>query len=183
MDAIVGGAIPRQYIPAVEKGIVEAMERGVLAGNPVVDVKATLYDGKFHDVNSSEAAFKIAGSMAFQNAAVLAGPVLLEPVMTMTITVPEDYLGDVIGDLNSRRGRVLGVERINRGDGACPAQRVTATVPEREMLTYAIELRSITHGRGAFHAELSHYDEAPQSVQREVADAARAAGFAVHVEH
>ncbi len=183
VDAVVGGAVPRQYIPAVEKGIVDAMERGILAGNPVVDVKATLYDGKFHPVDSSEAAFKVAGSLAFRAAAALAHPVLLEPLMSVSITAPEEYLGDVMGDLNGRRGRVLGVERLAGANGAEPSQRVQATIPEREMLTYAIELRALTHGRGAFHAELSHYEEAPQAVQREVMDAARAAGFTAHEEH
>lgn len=182
VDAIVGGAIPRQYIPAVEKGIVEAMEHGILTGNPVVDFQVRLYDGKYHDVDSSEAAFKIAGSKAFQNAASLANPVLLEPQMNVLITTPDEYLGDVMGDLNSRRGRVLGVERIDEADGTGHAQRVNATIPAREMLTYAIELRSITHGRGSFHAELSHYEEAPQTVQRAVVDEAKAAGFVAHVE-
>jgi elongation factor G len=183
VDNIVGGAIPRQYIPAVEKGICEAMTRGIIAGYPMVDVKARLYDGKYHDVDSSEAAFKIAGSLAFQNAAMQARPVLLEPIMNVVITVPEDYMGDVIGDLNSRRGRVLGIERQNGdGEGAGAMQRVNATIPEREMLTYAIELRSLTHGRGGFHAELSHYEEAPGTVQHEVMDEAKAAGFSAHVD-
>jgi elongation factor G len=183
VDAIVGGAIPRQYIPAVEKGIMDAMERGVLAGRPVVDVKATLYDGKFHDVDSSEAAFKIAGSLAFRHAANLAGMVLLEPIQTVTILAPDEYLGDVMGDLNARRGRVLGVEQVEATDGAGLVRQVSATIPFREMLTYAIDLRSITHGRGKFHAAHSHYEEAPGSVQREEVEAAQAAGFGLHTEH
>jgi len=182
VDAIVGGAIPRQYIPAVKNGICEAMNRGVIAGNPVVDVKATLYDGKFHDVDSSEAAFKIAGSLAFQNASVLAKPALLEPVMKLTITVPEMYMGEVIGDLNTRRGRVLGMERLD-GDSSRVMQQVNATVPQREMQRYAIELRSLTHGRGSFVSELSHYEEAPQNVQQDVVKEAEKAGFSIHVEH
>jgi elongation factor G len=183
VDAIVGGAIPRQYIPAVEKGICEAMARGVISGNPVVDFKVKLYDGKYHDVDSSEAAFKIAGSLGFQNAALQARPALLEPIMTVTVTVPEQYMGDVIGDLNSRRGRVLGLERRqDDDDGGGAMQQVKATIPQREMLTYAIDLRSLTHGRGAFHAEASHYEEAPSNVQQEVVTAAKAAGFAVHEE-
>ena len=179
---IVGGAIPRQYIPAVEKGVCEAMLRGVISGNPVVDVKAKLYDGKYHDVDSSEAAFKMAGILAFQNAAQAARPTLLEPIMKAIITVPEDYMGDVIGDLNSRRGRVLEIERKTGDDAPGTMQQVKATIPQREMLTYAIDLRSLTRGRGAFHAELSHYEEAPGTVMHEVISEARAAGFSTAAE-
>jgi len=183
VDNIVGGSIPRQYIPAVEKGICEAMTRGIIAGYPVVDVKARLYDGKYHDVDSSEAAFKIAGSLAFQNAAMQARPVLLEPIMNVDIEVPEEYMGDVIGDLNSRRGRVLGIERRQEDDDANSAvQHVTATIPQREILRYAIDLRSLTHGRGGYHAALSHYEEAPGTVVQEVVNEAKAAGFSTHVE-
>ncbi|HEY3329656.1 MAG TPA: elongation factor G [Capsulimonadaceae bacterium] len=182
VDAVVGGAIPRQFIPAVKNGICEAMGRGIVAGNPVVDVKATLYDGKYHDVDSSEAAFKIAGSLAFQNAAVLAKPVLLEPILDVKITVPEQYMGDVIGDLNTRRGRVLGMERIG-GENSHVTQQVSATVPQREMQRYAIELRSLTHGRGSFSADFSHYEDAPQLVQQEVVKEAEKSGFSIHVEH
>jgi elongation factor G len=182
VDAIVGGAIPRQYIPAVEKGIGEAMARGVITGNPVVDVRVRLYDGKFHEVDSSEAAFKIAGSLAFQAAVHEARPVLLEPILSADISVPEEYMGDVIGDLNSRRGRVLGIERVEGSHGAAAKQRVKANVPQREMLRYAVDLRSLTHGRGSFHAEESHYEEAPQSVQQEVVNEAKEAGFTSHVE-
>lgn len=183
VDAVVGGAIPRQYIPAVEKGICESMTKGVISGNPVVDFKVKLYDGKYHDVDSSEAAFKIAGSLAFRNAALAARPVLLEPIMTVRITVPEDYMGDVIGDLNSRRGRVLGMERLTGDDCAGVAmQRVNANVPQREMLTYALDLRSLSRGRGYFHAEHSHYEEAPPNIQQEVVNEAKAAGFAIHEE-
>lgn len=182
VDAVVGGAIPRQYIPAVDKGIQEAKGRGIIAGNPVVDFKVTVYDGKYHDVDSSEAAFKIAGSLAFQNAAMAAKPVLLEPIMNVTITVPEEYMGDVIGDLNSRRGRVLGLDRLSGTNGAAAMQKVSATIPQREMQTYAIDLRSITHGRGEFHSEFSHYEEAPGNVQQEVIAEAKKAGFTIHEE-
>ncbi|MDR3709993.1 MAG: elongation factor G [Capsulimonadaceae bacterium] len=182
VDAVVGGAIPRQYIPAVKNGICEAMARGIIAGNPVVDVKATVYDGKFHDVDSSEAAFKIAGSLAFQNAATIAKPVLLEPVMKVSVTVPEAYMGDVMGDLNTRRGRVLGMERVEGADGSV-RQRVNASIPQGELLSYAIELRSLTHGRGSYTAEFSHYEEAPQHVEQEVVKEAVKNGFSIHVEH
>jgi elongation factor G len=183
VDNIVGGAIPRQYIPAVEKGVHEAMSRGILAGYPVVDIKARLYDGKFHDVDSSEAAFKIAGSLAFQNAALQARPVLLEPIMNVDIDVPEEYMGDVIGDLNARRGRVLGIERQQAADESGGAmQHVMATIPQREILKYAIELRSLTHGRGGYHAAMSHYEEAPGTVVQEVVNDAKASGFTTHVD-
>ncbi len=184
VDHIVGGSIPRQFIPAVDKGIQEAMARGVLSGNPVVDVRVTVYDGKYHDVDSSEAAFKIAGSLAFQNAAMMAHPVLLELVMNVTVTVPEEYMGDVIGDINSRRGRVLGMDRKPADESRAPAMQVVkATVPEYEMLRYAIDLRSLTHGRGSFHAEASHYEEAPPMIAQQVIDEAKANGFSIHVEH
>ena len=179
VDAVVGGAIPRQYIPAVEKGIIEAMARGVISGHPVVDVQATLYDGKYHDVDSSEAAFKMAGILAFQNAASQAKPALLEPVLQATITVPEESMGDVIGDLNSRRGRVLSLERVDL-DGLA-MQRITAQVPQREMLTYAVDLRSLARGRGSYHCEVAHYEEAPMSVQNLVAREAKEAGVVTAV--
>ncbi len=157
INSIVGGVIPRQYIPAVEKGIVEAMNKGVLAGFPMVDVSVTLYDGSHHSVDSSEMAFKVAGSMAFKKAAAQAKPVLLEPIVNLDIDVPGDYVGDIIGDLNSRRGRVLGVEpKAN-------CQTVKAQVPMAEVLKYAPDLRSMTGGRGLFTLEFSHYDEVPAS--------------------
>ncbi len=161
VDKIVGGAIPRQYIPAVEKGILEASEKGVLAGYPTVDFKATLYDGSFHTVDSSEMAFKIAGSMGFKKGAEMASPVLLEPIVQMEITVPDDCVGDVIGDMNSRRGRVLGMEpKIGN-------QVVSAQVPLSEVLKYAPELRSMTSDRGMFTMEFSHYQEVPpQNMQK-----------------
>ncbi|MFQ5913590.1 MAG: elongation factor G [Nitrospinota bacterium] len=162
VNNIVGGAIPRQYIPAVQKGIVETMHAGVLAGYPVTDVQVKLYDGSFHSVDSSEMAFKIAGSMAFKKAFKDAKPVLLEPIMNMEISVPSDLVGDVIGDLNSRRGKVLGMKPV----GATSV--VEAQVPLAEVLTYAITLRSITADRGSFTMEFSRYEELPGQVAEKV---------------
>ena len=156
-DEIVGGAIPRQFIPAVQKGIEEAMAAGGVHGWPVVDVKVTLFDGKFHSVDSSEMSFKMAGSLAFREAMEKAGPILLEPVSLLEVTVPSAYQGDVMGDLNSRRGRVQGTESGNDGESV-----VTALVPTSEILRYAIDLRSMTGGRGRFHAAHDHYDPLPQ---------------------
>ena len=170
-NQIVGGVIPRQFIPAVEKGIVEAMERGVLAGYPVVDVKITLYDGSYHSVDSSEMAFKIAGSLGFKKAAAQATPVLLEPIMTVEVVAPDECVGDIIGDLNSRRGRVMGVE------GRARKQAIKAQVPLAEMLEYAPQLRSLTGDRGDYTMEFSHYEEVPPPIQeRIVAEAKKAAG-------
>jgi len=158
VDKIVGGRIPKEYIPAVEKGIKEAMERGVIAGYPVVDIKATLYDGSYHEVDSSEMAFKIAASMAFKEAALKAKPVLLEPIMSVEVVTPEDYMGDVIGDLNSRRGKVQGMEK--RGN----AQVIRALVPLAEMFGYATDLRSKTQGRATYTMQFSHYEEVPKNI-------------------
>ncbi len=158
VNAIVGGAIPKEYIPAVDAGIQGAMQAGVMAGYPVVDVKVTLYDGSYHEVDSSEMAFKIAGSMAFKEACRKADPVLLEPMMKVSVIVPEDYMGDVIGDLNSRRGQIQGME-------ARPgAQQIDAFVPLAEMFGYATDLRSRTQGRGQYSMEPSHYVEIPKSI-------------------
>ncbi|MCA9520368.1 MAG: elongation factor G [Myxococcales bacterium] len=154
-DAIVGGVIPRQFIPAVEKGIIETMEKGIVAGYPVVDLKAKLYFGSYHTVDSSEMAFKVAGSMAFKKAFEDAKPVLLEPVMMMDIIVPEESLGDVMGDINSRRGRVQGMEAKGRN------QVIRALVPMSEVLQYSPDLNSMTGGRGTFTMEMSHYEEVP----------------------
>lgn len=154
-DKIVGGAVPRQYIPAVEKGISEAARTGVLAGYPTVDFKVTLFDGSFHSVDSSEMAFKIAGSMGFKKGIEMASPVLLEPVMKMEITVPDECVGDVIGDMNSRRGKVLGM------DPKAGNQQVNVMVPLAEVLKYSPELRSMTSDRGMFTMEFSHYEEVP----------------------
>ena len=162
VDDIFGGAIPRQYIPAVEKGIQDARKKGFLAGYPVVDFRVRLTDGQYHDVDSSEMAFKIAGSLAFQDAMEKAKPTLLEPIMHVDITAPSEYIGDLMGDLNSRRGRVEGVE----ADG--DAQTIKARVPMSEMLTYGSTLRSITQGRGSFHMEMSHYEEVPRNLQEKI---------------
>ncbi len=166
VDSIVGGAIPRQYIPAVEKGIVESCQKGVLAGFPCIDFRITLDDGSYHAVDSSEMAFKIAGSMAFKKATEHANPVLLEPIMEVTITAPDEFMGDIMGNLNSRRGRVLGMDSAGRN------QVVKAHVPMAEFLTYAPDLRSMTGGRGIFTMEFSHYDEVPAQVaEKVIADA------------
>src|ERR671911_648659 len=157
-NAIVGGAIPRQFIPAVEKGIIEAMQEGALAGCPIVDVKVRLYDGAFHSVDSSEAAFKVAGSMAFKNAFAQANPVLLEPYVKVEILAPSELVGDIMGDLSGRRGRPMGIEQ--RGE----RQVVQAEVPQVEMLTYARDLRSITGGRANFHVEPGHYEAVPPNL-------------------
>ena len=173
-DKIVGGVIPKTYIPAVDKGIQEAAIEGCLAGYPVVDFKAVLYDGSFHTVDSSEMAFKIAGSMAFKKAMETAKPVLLEPIMKIKVTVPEDNMGDVIGDLNSRRGKVVGVEpKAN-------SQIIRAVVPMSEVLSYANDLRSMTSDRGLFTTEFSHYEEIPSHLAQKVINDAQAGGKAGH---
>ena len=166
VDAIVGGSIPKTYIPAVEKGVREAAERGILAGFPCVDFKVTVDDGSYHSVDSSEMAFKIAGSLAFKKAAEEAKPVLLEPIMKVTVTAPDDFMGDIMGDLNSRRGRVLGM------DSAGKNQVINAHVPLSEFLTYAPDLNSITGGRGMFTMEFSHYDEVPAQLAEKVIEEA-----------
>ena len=158
VNAVVGGAIPKEYIPAVDQGIQGAMQSGVLAGYNVVDVKVTLYDGSYHEVDSSEMAFKIAGSMAFKEAMRKADPVLLEPIMKVVVIVPEEYMGDVIGDLNSRRGMIQGMEAITG------AQEISAMVPLAEMFGYATDLRSRTQGRGQYSMEPSHYAELPRNI-------------------
>jgi len=161
-DKIVGGVIPRQYIPAVDKGIQEAAKEGFLAGNQVVDFKVSLYDGSFHTVDSSEMAFKVAGSLAFKKAMELCKPVLLEPILNMKITVPDENMGDVIGDLNSRRGKVVGVEpKAN-------SQIIRTVVPMSEVLTYSNDLRSMTSDRGLFTSEFSHYEEVPSHLAQKI---------------
>lgn len=161
-DAIVGGSIPREYIPSVDAGLQDAMENGVLAGYPLVDVKAKLYDGSYHDVDSSEAAFKVAASLALRNAAKSAGPVILEPMMAVEITVPEEYLGDVMGHISSRRGQIEGQEP--RGN----ALIVKGTIPLSEMFGYATTLRSSTQGRGTFSMQFAHYAPVPTSIAEEI---------------
>jgi elongation factor G len=164
-NQIVGGVIPRQYIPAVEKGIIEKMKEGLIAGYPVIDMKATLYDGSYHNVDSSEMAFKIAGSMALQKAVQSAKGVILEPIVKVEVSTPEDYLGNVIGDLNAKRGKVQGVESGTGGD-----QKITALVPMAEMLTYANQLNALTSGRGMYTMEASHYEEVPAHIAKKLVE-------------
>jgi|YelNatPaOPRAMG01_1025707.scaffolds.fasta_scaffold04015_3 elongation factor G len=169
VDEVVGGAIPRNFIPAVEKGCQEALLAGVVAGYPVVDVQATVYDGSYHDVDSNELSFKIAGLQAFKDAMAKARPILLEPIMKVTVFVPDQYMGDVTGDLNHRRGRIMGVEPA---DGL---QCIIAQVPQAEIFKYANELRSMTGGRGSFELEFSHYEQVPANVAQKVIAEAQAA--------
>jgi elongation factor G len=164
-NALTGMNVPRNFIPAVEKGIAEAMSFGVLGGYPVVDLKVRFYDGKSHDVDSSEMAFKIAASMCFKKAAREANPVLLEPIMRMEVVVPEDNMGDVIGDINGRRGRVLGMD--SRGN----YQLVKALVPMAEVLKYDPDLKSMTGGRGSFSLEFDHYAEVPAHLSEKITQA------------
>jgi elongation factor G len=165
LDKIVGGKVPREYISSVDLGIQEAMESGILAGYPVVDLRVELVDGSYHDVDSSEMAFKVAGSMAFKTGMQRAKPKLLEPVMAVEVVTPEEYLGDVMGDLNSRRGHVLGLEP--RGN----AQVIAARVPLATMFGYATDLRSTTQGRATFTMQFDRYEEVPQSIAGEIVDA------------
>jgi elongation factor G len=164
-NAVVGGAVPKEYIRPVKMGIQEALGSGVLAGYPIVDIKATLYDGSFHEVDSSEMAFKIAGSMALKEGAQKGRPILLEPIMSVEIVAPEEYTGDVIGNLSSRRGSIEGIELRTEG-----LQSIKATVPLSEMFGYATRLRSMTQGRGTFTMEFEHYaqvsDDIAQSIMR-----------------
>jgi len=158
-ESIVGGAIPKNYIPAIEKGIREAAEKGIQAGFPATDFKINVVDGSYHEVDSSDQAFRIAGSLAYQDAAMKAGPVILEPILEVEVDVPEAFTGDVMGDLNGRRGRISGIESLGNG-----RQLIRANVPMSEMTRYALELRSITRGRGRFRTRFSHYEEAPPNV-------------------
>jgi elongation factor G len=168
VDKIVGGVIPKQYRPAVEKGIVEAMKKGVVAGYPTVDIKAILYDGSYHTVDSSEMAFKVAGSMAFKKGAAEANPVLLEPIYTLTVTIPKDYMGDIIGDLNSKRGKIMGMDEDEKGK-----QLIKAQVPQAEIFRYSIDLRSITQGRGTYTMKFSHYEEVPSQIAQDIIEQAK----------
>jgi elongation factor G len=167
VDKITGGRIPKEYIPSVDAGIEEALDQGILAGYPLVDVRAVLRDGSYHDVDSSEMAFKIAGSIAFQEAAKKAGVKLLEPVMDVEVTTPEDYMGDVIGDLNGRRGKVEGMTQ--RGN----SQVIKAQVPMSEMFGYATDLRSKTQGRATYSMQFNSYQDVPESIATEIVAARR----------
>ena len=162
VDAVVGGVVPREYIPVTDKGLQEAMETGILAGYPMIDVKATLHDGSYHEVDSSEMAFKIAASMALKEAKNKCNPVLLEPIMNVSITVPEEYLGNVMGDVTARRGRPMGQEAIGN------ALRITAMVPLSEMFGYVTNLRSNTQGRGTYQMTFDHYEEVPRNITEEI---------------
>jgi len=163
VDKIFGGSVPSQFIPSVEKGVVKTMTEGVVTGNPMVDIRVTLTDGKFHAVDSSDMAFQIAGALALKEAVAKAGVALLEPIQQVEVVVPDSYTGDVIGDLNSKRGRILGMESAGAGK-----QQIRALVPQAEMTRYAIDLRSMTHGRGVFNMKFDHYDEVPAHVAEKV---------------
>jgi elongation factor G len=163
-NAIVGGAIPREYIPAVDKGIQEQLQNGVIAGYPVVDVKVTLYDGSYHDVDSNEMAFKIAGSMAFKDGAKRAKPVILEPIMKVEAVTPEDFMGDVMGDLNRRRGILQGIDDSPSG------KVIHAEVPLSEMFGYATDLRSMSQGRATYSMEFAKYSEVPANIAEQIID-------------
>jgi elongation factor G len=176
VDDIFGGAIPRQFVPAVEKGIQDARMRGFLAGYPMVDFKATVYDGSYHPVDSNELSFKLAGSLAFKDAMTRARPTILEPVMNVEVYAPSDFAGDLMGDLNSRRGRIGGMD--TRGAMTI----IRAKVPMAEMLTYEQHLTSATGGRGSYHMEYSHYDEVPSHLQTKIIAAAKAERAGVEVE-
>jgi len=165
---IVGGTIPRNYIPAVEKGVNEAIQEGVLARYPVIDIKTTVYDGSFHPVDSSEICFKIAGAGALKKGLAEGQPILLEPIMNIEVTVPEDYTGDIIGDLNTKRARVQG---MSPGGGV---NVIEAQVPQAEILRYSIDLKSITQGRGSYRASFSHYEEVPAHVAEKIIAARQA---------
>ena len=168
VDAIVGGAVPRQFIPAVEKGLREAIKKGVLAGYPMVNIKATLYDGKYHPVDSKEIAFITAAKLSYQEGCAKASPCFLEPIMEAKITVPDEYLGDILGDMNKRRGRILGTDVVAGGK-----QVITAEVPQAEMFRYATDLRSMTQGRGKFSMTLIRYDEVPGSANAKIIEDAK----------
>jgi elongation factor G len=162
VDKVVGGVVPREYIPAVEKGLVASLPNGVLAGYPMIDIKATIFDGSYHEVDSNEMAFRVAASMALRNAASKCKPVLLEPIMELEVTVPDDYIGNVIGDITKRRGRIEGQS------GRANAQIVKANVPLAEMFGYATSLRSNTQGRGTYSMQFSHYTETPRTIAEEI---------------
>ena len=167
-EEIFGGSVPKSYIPAVEKGLEEAMQHGILAGYPVTNIKATLYDGSYHDVDSSEMAFKLAANIAFKKGMEEAKPILLEPVMNLSIVVPEEYMGDVIGDINKKRGKVLGMEAFKNNK-----EIIYAQAPQSETFKYAIDLRAMTQGRGYFEMELDHYEEVPEQLTQKIIENAK----------
>jgi elongation factor G len=163
-DAIVGGVVPGRFIPAVEKGVQDSLIKGVLAGYPIVDVKCTLFDGSYHDVDSDEMSFKIAASMGFKKAFMESKPVLLEPIYDVAVTVPEEFMGDVMGDMSSRRGKILGMD----ADGHF--QKIKAQVPLSELYKYSSALRSLTQGRGSHTRKFSHYEEVPKEVEHQIVE-------------
>jgi elongation factor G len=169
VDAIFGGSIPRQFIPAVEKGVVKAMEKGVVAGYPVVDVRVTVYDGKYHPVDSKEIAFITAASKGFKAGFVQASPILMEPIYNVAVKVPEEHMGDIMGDLTSKRGKILGTE--SKGHSIV----VRAQVPMKELLNYSADINSMTGGRGSFEIEFSHYEEVPPDLAKRIIDSRKAA--------
>jgi elongation factor G len=167
IDRVVGGTVPRNYIPAVEKGLRESIKEGIIAGYPVIKLQATLYDGSYHAVDSSEMAFKVAANLAFKKGMELSSPVLLEPIMKASIIVPDEYMGDIMGDINKKRGRVLGMEPV---DGQ---QMVLAEVPLSEMSKYATDLRSMTQARGEFSMEFFRYEEVPPTEVAKIVEETR----------
>ena len=167
VDKIVGGVVPRQYIPAVEKGLRESLGKGVLAGFPMVNIKATLYDGSYHPVDSSEMAFKVAASLAYKKGCADAKPILLEPIYKLVVTIPDEYMGDIIGDINRRRGRILGMNPANG------SQEVSAEVPYSEVFKYATDLRSMSHARGSFKMAFERYEELPGNLADKVVEKAK----------
>ena len=168
VNAIVGGVVPKEYIPAVEKGLRESIKHGVLAGYPMVGIKATLFDGKYHPVDSKEVAFKSAARLAYKAACAAANPVLLEPIGKAEVYIPDEYMGDIIGDMNRRRGRILGMNPQEDG-----IQQVVAEVPMSEMVKYATDLRSMTQGRGTFHIEFERYEEVPSQMAAKIIEQAK----------
>jgi elongation factor G len=167
LNEIKGGIIPQEYIPAIQKGVKEAMDRGVVAGYPLVDMKAAVYDGSFHEVDSSEAAFKIAGSMALQEAVRRADPVILEPIMGVEVITPENFMGDVVGDINAKRGVIQEIE--DRGEGNARVKVIKSMVPLASMFGYATQLRSMSQGRANYNMEFDHYEEVPRNIAEEIA--------------
>jgi elongation factor G len=167
VDGIVGGVIPGKFIPAVEKGVIETMQKGVIAGYPVVDIRTTVFDGSYHSVDSSEMAFKVAASMAFKKAFLDANPVLLEPIYELEVRVPDEYMGDVMGDISSRRGKIAGMDAEGR------FQVIKATVPLAELYKYSTTLRSMTQGRGIHKRAFSHYEEVPAEIAEKIIEQAK----------
>ena len=164
VNAIVGGVVPGRFIPAVEKGIIETMEKGVISGNKVVDVRVTLFDGTYHDVDSDEMSFKIAGSQCFRKGFMESKPCLLEPIYEIEVTVPEEYMGDVMGDISSKRGKILGMDSDGR------FQKIKANIPLAELYKYSSNLRSLTQGRGNHTRKFAHYEDVPKEIEQKIID-------------